>query len=78
MLAAQDSMPLRLHKVYFINAPAFINNVLNIFYPLLKPKLVDKVFHIFLKNLFIEYNLFINFIISFVCIRVEVKNCGLT
>ncbi|XP_057340518.1 retinol-binding protein pinta-like [Microplitis mediator] len=42
MLAAQDSMPLRLHKVYFINAPSFINNVLNIFYPLLKPKLVEK------------------------------------
>lgn len=42
MLAAQDSMPLRLHRVYFLNAPSFINNVLTIFYPLLKPKLTQK------------------------------------
>ncbi|CAD6237715.1 GSCOCG00008316001-RA-CDS [Cotesia congregata] len=42
MLAAQDSMPLRLHRVYFLNAPTFIHNLLNIFYPLLKPKLVEK------------------------------------
>lgn len=42
MLAAQDSMPFRLHRVYYLNAPAFINKVLNIFYPLLKDKLIDK------------------------------------
>ncbi|KZC05924.1 PREDICTED: alpha-tocopherol transfer protein-like [Dufourea novaeangliae] len=42
MLAVQDSMPLRLHRVHFLHAPAFIESVLNIFYPLLKEKLVQK------------------------------------
>ncbi|XP_063972270.1 alpha-tocopherol transfer protein-like [Diachasmimorpha longicaudata] len=42
MLAAQDSMPLRLHRVYYLHAPAFIGNILNIFYPLLKEKLIQK------------------------------------
>ncbi|XP_034179963.2 alpha-tocopherol transfer protein-like [Osmia lignaria lignaria] len=42
MLAVQDSMPLRLHRVHFLHAPAFIENILNIFYPLLKERLVQK------------------------------------
>ncbi|XP_034949865.1 retinol-binding protein pinta-like [Chelonus insularis] len=42
MLAVQDSMPLRLYQVHFLNAPKFINNIINIFYPLLKPKLISK------------------------------------
>ncbi|XP_076241573.1 alpha-tocopherol transfer protein-like [Calliopsis andreniformis] len=42
MLAMQDSMPLRLHRVHFLHAPAFIESILNIFYPLLKVKLVQK------------------------------------
>ncbi|CAK9824511.1 Alpha-tocopherol transfer protein-like [Anthophora retusa] len=42
MLAVQDSMPLRLHRVHFLHAPAFIDSVLNIFYPLLKDRLVQK------------------------------------
>lgn len=43
MLAVQDSMPLRLHRVHFLHAPAVIESILNIFYPLLKAKLVQKV-----------------------------------
>lgn len=43
MLAMQDSMPLRLHRVHFLHAPAFIESILNIFYPLLKVRLVQKV-----------------------------------
>lgn len=43
MLAVQDSMPLRLHRVHFLHAPAFVENILNIFYPLLKERLVQKV-----------------------------------
>lgn len=42
MLAVQDSMPLRLHRVHFLHAPAFIESILNIFYPLLKDRLVQK------------------------------------
>ncbi|XP_043247851.1 alpha-tocopherol transfer protein-like [Colletes gigas] len=42
MMAVQDSMPLRLHRVHFLHAPAFIESILNIFYPLLKAKLVQK------------------------------------
>ncbi|KOC70981.1 Alpha-tocopherol transfer protein-like [Habropoda laboriosa] len=42
MLAVQDSMPLRLHRVHFLHAPAFIDSILNIFYPLLKDRLVQK------------------------------------
>ncbi|XP_003696023.1 alpha-tocopherol transfer protein-like [Apis florea] len=42
MLAMQDSMPLRLHRVHFLHAPAFIESILNIFYPLLKVRLVQK------------------------------------
>ncbi|XP_033341615.1 alpha-tocopherol transfer protein-like [Megalopta genalis] len=42
MLAVQDSMPFRLHRVHFLHAPAFVESVLNIFYPLLKEKLVQK------------------------------------
>lgn len=43
MLAIQDSMPFRLHQVIYINAPSFIGRILNIFYPLLKEKLIQKV-----------------------------------
>ncbi|XP_051158081.1 clavesin-2-like isoform X3 [Leptopilina boulardi] len=43
MLATQDSMPFRLHRVHYIHAPAFIGSVLNIFYPLLKEKLIQKM-----------------------------------
>ncbi|XP_011165153.1 alpha-tocopherol transfer protein-like [Solenopsis invicta] len=46
MLAIQDSMPFRLASVYFLNAPSFVTNIINLFYPLLKEKLVQK-FHIF-------------------------------
>ncbi|XP_076165589.1 alpha-tocopherol transfer protein-like [Ptiloglossa arizonensis] len=42
MLAVQDSMPLRLHRIHFLHAPPFIEGILNIFYPLLKDKLVQK------------------------------------
>ncbi|KAG7190770.1 hypothetical protein KM043_006841 [Ampulex compressa] len=42
MLAMQDSMPLRLQRIQIINAPTFVKNILNVFYPFLKPKLVDK------------------------------------
>ncbi|KAK2583869.1 hypothetical protein KPH14_001143 [Odynerus spinipes] len=42
MLAIQDSMPMRLHRVHFLHAPSVINNILNIFFPLLKEKLVNK------------------------------------
>ncbi|XP_078033163.1 alpha-tocopherol transfer protein-like [Augochlora pura] len=42
MLAVQDSMPFRLHQVHFLHAPTFVESVLNIFYPLLKVKLVQK------------------------------------
>ncbi|XP_054001331.1 alpha-tocopherol transfer protein-like [Hylaeus anthracinus] len=42
MMTVQDSMPLRLHRVHFLHAPAFIESILNIFYPLLKDKLVEK------------------------------------
>lgn len=42
MLATQDSMPFRLHRVHYLHAPTFIESVLNIFYPLLKEKLVQK------------------------------------
>ncbi|XP_001604771.1 alpha-tocopherol transfer protein-like [Nasonia vitripennis] len=42
MLATQNSMPFRLHRIYYLNAPTFIGSVLNIFYPLLKEKLIEK------------------------------------
>lgn len=42
MLAVQDSMPFRLQMVHFLHAPAFIESILNIFYPLLKDRLVQK------------------------------------
>lgn len=42
MLAVQDSMPMRLHRVHFLHAPAFIESILNIFYPLLKDRLIQK------------------------------------
>ncbi|XP_011871185.1 PREDICTED: alpha-tocopherol transfer protein-like [Vollenhovia emeryi] len=42
MLAVLDSMPLRLSNIYFLNAPSFMVNVINIFYPLLKKKLINK------------------------------------
>ncbi|XP_043267889.1 alpha-tocopherol transfer protein-like [Venturia canescens] len=42
MLATQDSMPMRLYRVHYIHVPPFINNVLNVFYPLLKEKLIQK------------------------------------
>ncbi|KAI4493797.1 hypothetical protein M0804_001973 [Polistes exclamans] len=42
MLAIQDSMPMRLYMIHFLHAPNFIVNVLNLFYPLLKTKLVEK------------------------------------
>ncbi|XP_043467223.1 alpha-tocopherol transfer protein-like isoform X1 [Leptopilina heterotoma] len=42
MLAIQDSMPFRLHRVHYLHAPTFIESVLNIFYPLLKEKLIQK------------------------------------
>ncbi|XP_011505041.1 PREDICTED: alpha-tocopherol transfer protein-like [Ceratosolen solmsi marchali] len=42
MLATQNSMPFRLHRIHYLNAPSFISNVLNIFYPLLKEKLIEK------------------------------------
>ncbi|XP_047349571.1 alpha-tocopherol transfer protein-like [Vespa velutina] len=42
MLAIQDSMPMRLYRVHFLHAPNLISNILNLFYPLLKEKLVDK------------------------------------
>jgi len=43
MLAVQDSMPFRLFNVHFLNAPSFITNVMSIFYPFLKEKLIEKV-----------------------------------
>ncbi|XP_071570703.1 alpha-tocopherol transfer protein-like [Temnothorax nylanderi] len=46
MLAIQGSMPYRLAGVYFLHAPSFISNSINIFYPLLKEKLTQK-FYIF-------------------------------
>ncbi|XP_017886406.1 alpha-tocopherol transfer protein-like [Ceratina calcarata] len=42
MLAVQDGMPFRLHKVHFLHAPAFIESILKIIYPLLKDRLVEK------------------------------------
>ncbi|XP_032691499.1 alpha-tocopherol transfer protein-like isoform X2 [Odontomachus brunneus] len=45
MLAVQDSMPFRLFSVHFLHAPSSITSILNIFYPLLKEKLIHK-FHI--------------------------------
>ncbi|XP_072760133.1 alpha-tocopherol transfer protein-like [Anoplolepis gracilipes] len=44
MLAVQDSMPFRLFSVHFLNAPSFITNIVNVLYPLLKEKLIQK-FH---------------------------------
>ncbi|XP_025271064.1 alpha-tocopherol transfer protein-like isoform X2 [Camponotus floridanus] len=44
MLAVQDSMPFRLFSVHFLNAPSFITNIVNIFYPLLKEKLIKKFY----------------------------------
>lgn len=43
MLAVQDSMPYRLSCVYILHAQSFITNIINIFYPLLKEKLIKKV-----------------------------------
>lgn len=43
MLAVQDSMPFRLFSVHFLHAPSSITSILNIFYPLLKEKLIHKV-----------------------------------
>ncbi|XP_031842533.2 alpha-tocopherol transfer protein-like [Nomia melanderi] len=42
MLAVQDSMPLRLHRLHFLHAPAFVESVLNVFYSMLKEKLIEK------------------------------------
>ncbi|KAJ8684186.1 hypothetical protein QAD02_019978 [Eretmocerus hayati] len=42
MLATQNSMPFRLQRIYYLNAPSFIGSVINIFYPLLKERLVEK------------------------------------
>ncbi|XP_029164450.1 alpha-tocopherol transfer protein-like [Nylanderia fulva] len=44
MLAVQDSMPFRLFSVHYLNAPSLITNIINIFYPLLKEKLVQKFY----------------------------------
>lgn len=46
MLAAQDSMPFRLSGVYFLHAPSFATKVMDLFYPFLKKRLIEK-FHIF-------------------------------
>jgi len=43
MLAVQDSMPFRMHRTHFLHASTFINNLINIFYPFLKEKLIQKV-----------------------------------
>jgi len=43
MLAVQDSMPFRLYCIHFLHASTFINNLINIFYPFLKEKLIQKV-----------------------------------
>ncbi|EZA55687.1 hypothetical protein DMN91_001755 [Ooceraea biroi] len=45
MLAVQDSMPFRLFSVHYLHAPSFITNIINVFYPFLKEKLIEK-FHI--------------------------------
>ncbi|KAL6262827.1 hypothetical protein P5V15_005617 [Pogonomyrmex californicus] len=45
MSAVQDSMPFRLFSVHFLHAPSFITNIINIFYPFLKEKLIQK-FHV--------------------------------
>jgi len=36
-------MPFRLSNVHFLNAPSFITNVMSVFYPFLKEKLIEKV-----------------------------------
>lgn len=50
MLAVQDSMPFRLSSVHFLNAPSFITNIVNILYPLLKEKLIQKVNQKFIQS----------------------------
>ncbi|XP_058802501.1 alpha-tocopherol transfer protein-like isoform X2 [Phymastichus coffea] len=42
MLATQNSMPFRLHRIHYLNAPSFIGSIMNVFYPLLKEKLISK------------------------------------
>ncbi|KAJ9589250.1 hypothetical protein L9F63_017549 [Diploptera punctata] len=44
LLCIQDAFPLRLAQVHFINAPAFIGNIMKMFRPFLKEKLFNK-FH---------------------------------
>lgn len=45
MLAVQDSMPFRLSSVHYLHAPSFAVNIMNVFYTVLKEKLINK-FHI--------------------------------
>ncbi|KAI4504154.1 hypothetical protein M0802_000625 [Mischocyttarus mexicanus] len=45
MLAILDSMPMRLYMLHFLQAPHLLTNIINLFYPLLKAKLVEK-FHV--------------------------------
>ncbi|XP_012534312.1 alpha-tocopherol transfer protein-like [Monomorium pharaonis] len=44
MLAVQDSMPGRLASIYFFNAPPFVTNLINMFCPFLKEKLIKKFY----------------------------------
>ena len=44
LLCIQDAFPLRLAQVHFINAPGFIGNIMKMFKPFLKEKLINK-FH---------------------------------
>ncbi|XP_069687985.1 alpha-tocopherol transfer protein-like [Periplaneta americana] len=44
LLCIQDAFPLRLAQVHLLNAPAFIGNIMNLFRPFLKEKLIGKFF----------------------------------
>ena len=44
LLCIQDAFPLRLAQVHFINTPSFVGNVMKMFRPFLKEKLLNK-FH---------------------------------
>lgn len=82
LLAMQDCMPFRLHSVHFLHTPSFITTFINLFFPLLKPKLTQKVrearFSIKCKKVrgkTREYNFYV---CSFIFTMEAARNCTLT
>lgn len=44
LLCIQDAFPMRMAQLHLLNSPVFVSNVLNLFRPFLKEKLMQKFF----------------------------------